>query len=336
MKTTILSLMVFASLTIATIAQTKYTVTDLGVLPGAVSSSAFGINDNGDITGTSSFTDRPTRAFLWSHGVITDISDGGTLNYAGDINNRKEVFLDGNLGETIYQNGLFHSIFPLSNQYFVAINNLGVVLGEDAAGGFLLTNNMVEQRISFSNVVTSINDKNQLAGVYYGPGNVITHAALWQNPSSYPQDLGTLGSTPNVTMSNAYAINNHGHVAGVSYMGQYWGSHWGAYRHGFLFHDGVMHDLGTLGYNESFAYTMNDADTILGYCANYYPPPYASTFFVYQSGKMYDLNTLIVTRGWKLMNLGEINNAGQIVATASNAQFPSGHAVRLNPVPERR
>ena len=47
---------------------------DLGVLIGAVTSDANGINDEGDVVGQSSFADGNSRAFLYTDGVMEDLN----------------------------------------------------------------------------------------------------------------------------------------------------------------------------------------------------------------------------------------------------------------------
>ena len=89
-------------------------------------------------------------------------------------------------------------------------------------------------------------------------------------------------------------------------------------------------DLGTLpGYDVSEAVGINSDEVIVGNCAKLGGGTFTS--FVYRSGKMTDLNTALVTDGWTIQYVVGINNEGQIAATASSAQFPYGHAVRLNP-----
>src|SRR5262245_45113186 len=53
----------------------SYTVTDLGTL-GGKGSVACGINSRGQVVGFSSIATGQLHAFLWSHGVMTDL---GTL-----------------------------------------------------------------------------------------------------------------------------------------------------------------------------------------------------------------------------------------------------------------
>ena len=47
---------------------------DLGVFPGDAASLAIGINDNGQIVGSSFDADFNERAVLWANGAITDLN----------------------------------------------------------------------------------------------------------------------------------------------------------------------------------------------------------------------------------------------------------------------
>jgi probable HAF family extracellular repeat protein len=68
---------------------------DLGALPGDADSLAFGVNDRGQVVGTS--IGATLRAFLWQNGVMTDLNTlikGSTsldLIFANGINSRGEI-----------------------------------------------------------------------------------------------------------------------------------------------------------------------------------------------------------------------------------------------------
>ena len=90
-------------------------------------------------------------------------------------------------------------------------------------------------------------------------GNFIPHAFLWISGADTAQDLHTL---PGDAVSEAFAINSHGQVVGVSFGGLN-----GA--HGFLFQNGLMTDLNDLlgtGNGDIFrsAQDINDAGQITG------------------------------------------------------------------------
>ncbi|HZK80771.1 MAG TPA: hypothetical protein VFC46_06875 [Humisphaera sp.] len=68
--------------------------------------------------------------------------------------------------------------------------------------------------------------------------------------------ISALGTLPGATTAHAYSVNSQVDVTGEILVGKS--------DHAYLFSKGVMHDLGTLGGSSSFAYSINDSDTIVG------------------------------------------------------------------------
>ena len=118
------------------------------------------------------------------------------------------------------------------------------------------------------------------------------------------QDLGTL---PGGTFSEANDINNRGWVVGVS--GQGSGEGLG---HAFLWRDGRMLDLGTLGGEESGANGINDRGWVVGAAATGGSAVHA---FLWRDGRMLDLGTL----GGEFSEAMEVNNRGVVVGNSETA-----------------
>ena len=111
-------------------------------------------------------------------------------------------------------------------------------------------------------------------------------------------DLGTLGGST----SYADAINNNGQVTGDSYPSS-------GYPHAFLYSNGVMTDLGTLGGDQaSQTGGINAAGVVVG--LSYSPTSTAGEAFVYSNGTMAELAT---TPPGALYGATAINDAGQVV-----------------------
>jgi len=121
-------------------------------------------------------------------------------------------------------------------------------------------------------------------GIYDGSGNYVTsglHAVSWQNGT-----IADLGGLQGAQYSAASSVNDSGDVVGGSRTDQTAG----APTHAFLDHGGVMTDLGTLpGDTDSTADSINDSGEIVGESSS----GSASHAFLYQNGRMVDLNSLL-------------------------------------------
>ncbi len=95
-----------------------------------------------------------------------------------------------------------------------------------------------------------------------------------------------------------------------------------------------MTDLGTLpGFSESQANGINDGGQVVGWA---YADDGTNRAFLYNNGKMTDLNTLIdLASGWTLTWANAINDNGQIVGWGTDLNGTGQYdAFLLTPVPE--
>src|SRR5690349_10200529 len=102
-----------------------------------------------------------------------------------------------------------------------------------------------------TSTAVAINANGEIAGFYYDGGY---HAFLWSDGKI--TETGNLDATANY--STAWALSNHGDVAGSSMLP-------GNREYAFLFTAGRMIDLGTLGGKESSARGVNSSLQVTGY-----------------------------------------------------------------------
>jgi probable HAF family extracellular repeat protein len=93
--------------------------------------------------------------------------------------------------------------------------------------------------------------------------------------------------------------------------------------HAFLWEDGTMTDLGTLGTGESYAWAINNRGQITGYSDTSKGQTHA---FLWEGGVMTDLGTL----GGKYSFAYAINDHGQVVG-ASYTTSRAEHACLWSP-----
>jgi probable HAF family extracellular repeat protein len=316
-----------------------YRVTDLGTVSGAISPSALGINDRGEVTGSTGLT-----AFYWGpHTGMIDLGKPAGFDSAAgvSINNIAQIAVstDKTPSPGDYQGhafrwngGVYQDLGTLGGTFSTAngIDQSGRVTGY----AYTSTGAIHAYR---STTGSSLADIDSLGGNYslgYGinaGGSVVGqaynanqqyHAFLWTG-SGAMQDLGTLGGT----QSQANDISDSGIIAGDSST-----TNNNAY-HAFVLQGGVMTDLGSLSSQSSYGYAVNNAAQVVG---NYTDDQSYGHPYVWDSASgMRDLNTLldpITGANWIISTANDINNSGQIVGQG----FHNGEvrAFLLTPVPE--
>jgi probable HAF family extracellular repeat protein len=155
----------------------------------------------------------------------------------------------------------------------------------------------------------------------------------------------SLGTLPGGATSAAADINGQGQVAGISsngtpdpFPGVLFPNVFGTEIRGFVWRNGVMHDLGTLGGPDTLEYAQNNRGQIIGASYTSYTPNPSTGYptvdpFLWQHGHMTDLGTL----GGHSGVANWINNQGEVVGQSDlagdNSALPflwkNGHMRRL-------
>lgn len=312
-----------------------YSVTDLGTL-GGPTSTAWGINNRGQIVGWSDTMDGWSHAFIWSESQMHDLGTfGGTNSHALGINDHG--FVVGWAGTSNNANRAFlHDTTKMVNLGTLGGNSSGAnaidsanrIVGDsvDSAGylgGFIYTNSTMT-RLPINTVFcipTSISDNGQIVGEYAGFGQ---HGFLYSQRGF--TDLGVLPGASFTGPSSAYDINSAGDIVGKaeSSTGQY---------HAFVYSGGQMVDIGTLlppGYDlaSSTAYGINNFGEIVGVStATFTGEDHA---FLFQQGTMLDLNSIVLPdTGWVLQEAHRINDRGEIIGAGRH--YGASHAFVASP-----
>ncbi len=313
--------------TTVALAEVLYTVTDLGTLGGS-SSTALGINDLGQVVGSSVTPSGNQHAFVWdSDNGMRDLGTlGGDWSVARAINHDGKVVgwshdPSGIIRAFLYENETMTGIPVPGSSYAIDINDSGLVVynwtGSIAVYDGQTAHNLMIPAFTPS-YANAINNAGLVAG--YGQSGY-THAYVWDATSNdYPEYVGTLNQ---LTYSEAYDINDNGQVVGAF-------SPVSGQIHAFLHSSGTTVDLGTLGMDWSKAYSINDSGLIVGEA---YTPSLSYHAFLYRDGGMSDLNNLIPEdSGWILQAAYSINTDAQIVGYG--VLDNETHAFLLTIIPE--
>jgi probable HAF family extracellular repeat protein len=246
------------------------------------------------------------HAFVWRDGTITDL---GALapavnnsSASSGINARGELAGGSDTG----------TIDPLTG--FIATH---AVLWRHGALTDLGTLGGAE---SFAN---DINNADQVVGIssntVLDPYSMIglgtqTRAFLWQHGTM--SDLGTLGGSD----AFAFVINDAGQVAGASYTNSTPNAATGMpTMDPFVWQDGRMTDLGSLGGTHGEVGWLNDRGQVVGFSDM--PGDQTQHPFFWNGKKMIDLGTLGGDNG----QASWVNDAGDVVGTADIAGSQAHH-----------
>ncbi|MBK8271090.1 MAG: DUF3466 family protein [Planctomycetes bacterium] len=264
---------------------------DIGTIGVDTQSSAFAVNNSGQVVGVSyNYGDLSPRALMWQNGTLTslgtfsphDINDSGVVAGHITVFNASSIWAD-------------HPCIWTATG-LAELPTLGGYYGQAMA----------------------INSGGRVAGQAFLVDNKTVRACLWVNGTSH--DLGSLAGTA-TAKSGATDLNDGGQVVG-------WSESAGGAPHATLFQvdsNGSVTsrvDLGVLAGNDSHAYGVNNMGEVVGASD--------ARAFLWQGGAMIDLNTTISeSSGWVLSKASAINDSGVIVGEGIRYGF--GRAVMLTP-----
>jgi probable HAF family extracellular repeat protein len=286
-------------------------ITDLSALPGENNSAPVWITDNGLIAGLSEnglidpLTDFPRlRAVLWNRDRrIVDLGTlGGNSSMGLAANSRGQVI--GVALNAIEENPDFAPVMtfflPAATQARAFLwqngfmQDLGTLGGNDAAAWGVNESGQIVG-LSFTN--TTPNDTTGIPTV---------HPFLWKNGTM--QDLGSLGGTLSIPGSLDHfggirVINESGEVAGTSTLAgdEVW--------HAFVWSNGRMIDLGTLGGSSSDALAINEAGVVVGR-ADFSPDSPYHHAVLWRNGSIQDLGVVDPCQN---STATAVNSAGEVV-----------------------
>ena len=290
----------------------RYRLVDLGTL-GGPNSSEFAsplINNQGTITGASDTADSDpnspncynpdclvNHAYIWTRGILTDLGGlpGGFGSEGNGINDHNQI-----AGQSL--NGLIDPLLGTPAGIAVLWQSNGQIIDLGTLGGN-------------QSLAATVNNRGQVVG---GAANTIpdefsmfgwgtqTRAFLWQKGTM--SDLGTLGG------SDAFAIfvNQRGQVAGVAYTNSTPNLATGVpTQDPFLWENGKMSDLGSLGGTLSFVNAFNNRGQVAG--ESNLAGDLTSHPFLWDGKTLKDLGTLGGSFGFatSLDDLGEVGGGAR-------------------------
>ena len=268
--------------------------------------SAAGLNDHGDVTGTSQYpagSTNPSGPFVYYHASGVELALNGFG--IGGINDAGKI-----AGELVNP-----SVGPEA-----------VVWSKNGGVQILPSNNIFAE-------ADAINNGGDIAG-NIDNGHADNFAVMWSpRPSLHMVPIGVLWAFPTMpdyATSTASAINSHSHITGSSTAGRGTDPNTALSfgLHAYLYRSGKMTDLGALalskdGSDDSEGAGINNLDQVVGISTTAIPAKnsraqtcpdcgVASHAFLWSAGKMKDLGNLASIPGWD-SKANSINDAGEIV-----------------------
>lgn len=280
--------------------------------PAGYGSTATAINGAGAVVGNYFAADGTSRAYLWQDGQVTTLAlpAGAVQTWASAISGAGQA--GGYTNQALSTSGVVWDSAgnPVTTRgnYILGLNGNGDAAGmgiaEDGTGYAFVTRNGGLTSLGQPGGGTwssayAINAGGAAAGT--AEDTLGAFRAFLAGADGSTTLLGGLGGTN----SYAMAISDTGVVAGHAQRadGRLEATVWSGPS---------ATGLGTLGGASSFAYAINSSGQVAGY--SQVDTPAETAAFLYDSGTMYDLNTLLGPNSeWQLLAAYGMNNSGQIV-----------------------
>jgi probable HAF family extracellular repeat protein len=280
-----LSVVWAAGTSMPTYALPRYTITDLGTL-GGTRSDARGINNRAEVVGSSDVAGNTSiRPFLYSNDAMRDLGSlmpGPALGVGEAVNDSGQVTGYSSPYTTLIAHGFIYSD--------------GVMRDIGILGG--------------SSIGFDLNNAGQVAG-----HSQLTNGA-WRAFLYSGGTMTNLGTLPGGDYSSARGINNGGQVVGTALTSPSGVPFDQITRSAFIYSDGLMRHLGSLGRRLNDAFAINDEGQAVG--ASSLPGEGGTRAFLYDNGRVIDLGTL----GGTQSIAQDINNARQVVEDSFLANTP--------------
>ena len=315
--------MILAALVLAPRVSGDGFIRDLGTLyPSEPLSSAYGINQAGQIAGTSQDDDgRFSHGFVWDNGTMTDIGSlGGAYTAALGINDAGQVVgrtynASGYARAFLWESGAMTDLNIGTDSLAWDINNRAQVVGRVGTTtgyhAFLWENGTTTDLGTLGGVYSvayQVNDVGQVVGSSTDASGT-WHPFIWENGA-----MNALAIFPNDTGGEALGINDAGQIVGWSLGVSGSDTYWLA----LLWENGTPSDLGNLGRRYSQAWGINGAGQIVGRSNG--------SAFIWETGTMESLGGL---RGGG-SQANAVNDAGQIAGWSEVGPGGYNHAVLWN------
>ena len=181
---------------------------------------------------------------------------GGSPLVSYKINNNNQIAGHSPDGAFLWENG---KITDLGRANIGGINDNGALAGHDAEGIFIWENGMkryISREIAFYDQyyaqVTEINNANQISGTERINGMANNYAYLWDDTTRTAARIGTY-SPYDYMWGMATSVNDFGQTTGLLHSDT-----------AFLWENGVLTELGTLGGYGSSAWDISNMGQIAG------------------------------------------------------------------------